>query len=129
MPNLTIYPHGTRPLSRCSHDKMTLESLLNQFKSENSFLGRRRTRESLYGFRHVQNFYQIGRICSPAVRNEVLYNYKTLCLSLDIPNTSHLKSHGISPKILHGQDPKETSFFGGLPVNSNTWRRSCNCRS
>ena len=34
--------YGTRPPSRCYHDKMTLESLLNQFKSENSFLGRRR---------------------------------------------------------------------------------------
>ena len=34
-------PNGTRPLSRCYHYKMTLESLLNQFKSENSFLGRR----------------------------------------------------------------------------------------
>ena len=33
--------YGTRPLSRCYHDKMTIESLLNQFKSENSFLGRR----------------------------------------------------------------------------------------
>ena len=37
--------YGTRPLSRCYHDKMksnlTFESLLNQFKSENSFLGRR----------------------------------------------------------------------------------------
>ena len=33
--------YGTCPLSRCYHDKMTLESLLNQFKSENSLLGRR----------------------------------------------------------------------------------------
>ena len=33
--------NGTRPLSRCYHDKMILESLLNQFKSESSFLGRR----------------------------------------------------------------------------------------
>ena len=32
---------GTRPLSQCYHDKMTLESLLDQFKSENSFLARR----------------------------------------------------------------------------------------
>ena len=37
--NLKI--NGTRPLSRCYHDKMTFESLLNQFKSENFFLGRR----------------------------------------------------------------------------------------
>ena len=29
--------NGTRPLSRCYHDKMTLESLLNQFKSETPF--------------------------------------------------------------------------------------------
>ena len=35
------YPYGTRPLSRCYHDEMTFESLLNQFKSENSFLGHR----------------------------------------------------------------------------------------
>ena len=27
-----------------------------------------RTRESLCGFGHVQNFYQIGKICSPAVK-------------------------------------------------------------
>ena len=33
--------YGTRPLSRCYHDNMTLESLLNHFKSENFFLGRR----------------------------------------------------------------------------------------
>ena len=33
--------NGTRPLSRCYHDKMTIESLLNQFKSENFFFGRR----------------------------------------------------------------------------------------
>ena len=30
---------GSRSLSRCCHDKMTLESLLNQFKSGNSLLG------------------------------------------------------------------------------------------
>ena len=73
-----IRAYGTRPLSRCYHDKMTLESLLNQFKSENIFLGRgtyydkelhlSRTRESLCGFGHVQNFYQIGKICNPAVK-------------------------------------------------------------
>ena len=33
--------YGTRPLSRCYHDKMTLEAPLNQFKSESTFLGRR----------------------------------------------------------------------------------------
>ena len=33
--------YGTRPLSRCYRDKMTLESSFNQFKSENFFLGRR----------------------------------------------------------------------------------------
>ena len=59
---------------------MTLKTLFNQFISENSFLDRRtypdkqlhlsRTRESLCGFGHVQNFNQIGRICSPAVKNE-----------------------------------------------------------
>ena len=38
---ITVYSYGTRPLSRCYHDKMTLEPLLNQFKSKNSFLGRR----------------------------------------------------------------------------------------
>ena len=57
---------------------MTLESLLNQFKSENSFLSCRtypdkwlhltRTFEGLCGFGNVQNFYQIGKICSPAVK-------------------------------------------------------------
>ena len=31
----------TSPLSRCYHDKMTLESLLNHQKSENAFLGRK----------------------------------------------------------------------------------------
>ena len=36
----TAGAYGTRPLSRSFHDKMVLESLLNQFKSENSFLGR-----------------------------------------------------------------------------------------
>ena len=33
--------YGTRPLSQCYQDKITHESILNQFKSENSFLGRR----------------------------------------------------------------------------------------
>ena len=37
--------YGTSPLSRCYHDKMktnlSLELLLNQFKWESSFLGRR----------------------------------------------------------------------------------------
>ena len=68
--------YGTHPLSGCYHNKMTLESLLNQFKSENPILGRRtypdkylhliRTCESLCGFGHVQNFYQIRKICSRA---------------------------------------------------------------
>ena len=53
---------------------MTLESLLNQFKSENSFLGRRTNSKisvelvNLCGFGYVQNFYQIEKICSPAVK-------------------------------------------------------------
>ena len=33
--------YGTRALSRFYHDKMTLESLLKKFESENSFLGHR----------------------------------------------------------------------------------------
>ena len=79
--------YGTRPLSRCYHEKMIFESLLNQFKSENSILDRKtypdkefhpsRARESLCDFGHVQKFYQIGKICSPAVQNEELYYYNT----------------------------------------------------
>ena len=44
-PSLLLYSvlgsNATCPLSRRYHDKMTFESLLNQFKSEDSFLGRR----------------------------------------------------------------------------------------
>ena len=52
---------------------MTLDSLLNQFKSggrtyPDKLLRLSRTPESLSGFGHVQNFYQIGRICSEAVK-------------------------------------------------------------
>ena len=60
-------------LPRQNDTRITLKPV----KSENSFLGNRtypdkylhlsRTRESLCGFGHVQNFYQIGKICSPAV--------------------------------------------------------------
>ena len=51
---------------------MKFESLLNQFKSENSFLGRRtysdNSVELVKACGHVQNFHQIGKICSPAVK-------------------------------------------------------------
>ena len=68
-----LHCNGTRPLSRCYHDKMTLESLLNQFKSENSSLGRRT---------NISISVELVKACAvldmfKTFKNEVLYYYNT----------------------------------------------------
>ena len=76
--------NGTRQLSRCYHDKMTLESLLNQFKSENSYQGRRTYPDSYFSVELVKacvvlnmfkTFISLGESVVQLLKNEVLYYY------------------------------------------------------
>ena len=79
--------NGTRPLSRCYHDTMTLESLLNQFKSENSLLGRRTILTNTYISVELvkpcvvldmfKTFIRSGKSVVQLLKNEVLYYYNT----------------------------------------------------
>ena len=75
--------NGTRPLSQCYHDKMTVESLLNQFKSENSFLDRRTYPHKSYISVELvkacvvldmfKTFIRSGKSVVQLLKNEVLF--------------------------------------------------------
>ena len=79
---LVLLPRGIRPLSRCYHHKLTLESLLNQFKSENSFLGRRTYPDielvkACVVLDMFKTFTRSGKSVVQLLKNEVLYHYNT----------------------------------------------------